>query len=470
MPLVTLFVLILAFNSNALVDHTALLQKLLNKNAGKAVTLPIGTYLVRTLTVPAQTRLTIGAKTIIKGLPNDQSLPVLNLSTGVRITGTGLIDGNRTQRKRGSGIRIFDAQGININGLRIREVAEQGIQMAGCKKVTLTNIQVAGCGAKGVDQFQGINIVTSQDVQVSGCRISNAQHGIQWWGDDTNGWCENLRISGNRVRQVDGGGIWGNKGRSVTVTNNIIEVCGDVGVDFEHSQNCSAISNTVRDCKNYALATFHSSERITFTNNRVYQGLKYGHGIGLIGDGLSKQILFIGGTINTKGPNACGLTTVGTNIAENVLVKGVRIVTEGKAGIPIRVIDNNRFQIINNPLISGVSATGISLEGSSQSTIEGNIITHRGIDASKRGERGGVFVYFRSAEYPAQNNRVRLNTIKAYKTGINDECWGNVNSNNVFEQNITPNLVHRASNGAWGGKTVQNRTEAKLTTPVEIKQ
>lgn len=470
MQLISFVLLVLTVTSTALVDQTALLQKLLNRNAGKAVTLPAGTYFVQTLTVPKQTRLTIGAKTIIKGLPTDQSLPVLNLSAGVRITGTGLIDGNRTQRKRGIGVRLFDARGISINGVRIREVAEQGIQMAGCQKVALTNLQISGCGAKGVDQFQGINIVTSRDVQVTGCRIDNAQHGIQWWGDDTGGWCENLRISGNRVRRVDGGGIWGNRGRNVTVTNNTTEICGDVGVDFEHSQNCSASGNTVRDCKNYGLAIFYGSERITFTNNKVYQGSAYGHGIGLVGDGLSKQISFVGGSINTKGPNACGLTTVGTNVAENVLVKGVRIVTEGKGGIPIRVIDNNRFQIINNPLISGISPTGISLEGSSQSIVENNLIAHSGSDASKLGERGGVFVYFRSAEYPAQNNHIRGNTIRGYKTGINDECWGNVNSSNVFEQNITPNLVHRASNGVWGGKTLQNRTEAKLTTPVEIKQ
>jgi parallel beta-helix repeat protein len=420
--------------------------------------------------VPQQTRLTIGPKTIIKGLPTDQPLPVLNLSTGVRVTGAGLIDGNRTQRKRGTGIRVFDAQGVSISGLRIREVAEQAVQMAGCQQASLTNLQINGCGVKGVDQFQGINLVTSRNIQVTGCRIDNAQHGIQWWGDDKNGWCENLRITGNRVRRVNGGGIWGNRGRNVTVVNNIVETCGDVGVDFEHSSNCSATSNTVRDCKNYGLAIFYGSEQITFRNNNVYQGLNYGHGIGLVGDGLSKQISFIGGSISTKGLNSCGLTTVGTNVATDVIVKGIRITTDGKGGIPIRVIDNNNFQITGNPLISGIGATGISLEGSSQSVIENNIITHRGQDASKLGERGGVFVYFRSAEYPAQNNRVRGNTIRGYRTGINDECWGNVNSNNVFEQNVTPNLVHRASNGTWGGKTLQNRTEAKLTAPVQIKQ
>lgn len=451
MQLVLFIKLYLAITGTVLVDQTALVQKLLNRNAGKAFTLPAGTYMVRTLTVPKQTRLTIGSKTIIKGLPTIQPLPVLNLSTGVRITGTGLIDGNRTRRKKGVGILLSGAQGVTVNGLRVREVAEQGVQVVGCKKVALTNLQITGCGVKGADQFQGINIVISQDIQVMGCRVENAQHGIQWWGDNTNGWCENIRITGNRIRRVDGGGIWGNKGRNVTVTNNTTELCGDVGVDFENSQHCSATGNSVRDCKNYALAIFHTSEQITFTNNKVFQGPNYGHGIGLLGEGLSKQISFIGGAINTKGSGSCGLVTVGTNVATDVLIKGIRIVTEGKEGVPIRILDNNRFRIINNPLISGVSSTGISLEGSSQSLVEGNVISHRGSDKSNRGERGGVFVYFRSAAYPAQNNQVRRNTIRGYKTGINDECWGDVNSNNVFEQNTTPNLIHRAANGAWGG-------------------
>ncbi len=403
-------------------------------------------------------------------MPTSAPRPGRGLLSGARRDGTGIVHGNRTQRKRGTGVQINSSENVTINGLRIREVAEQGLQVVAGKRLLFDQLQVTGCGVKGVNQYQGINLVISQDVQITGCRVENAQHGIQWWGDDTNGYCENLRIRNNRVRRVEGGGIWGNRGRQVTVTGNTTEICGDVGVDFEHSFNCSAIGNTVRDCKNYGLATFFASEQIVFTNNRVYQGVGYGHGIGLCGEGLSKQIKFIGGSINTKGPGACGLLTVGANVAQDVLVQGVRIVTEGKDGMPIRVLDNNQFQLINNPLIAGASPTGISLEGSSRSLVEGNTIVHRGVDTSPAGQRGGIFVYFRSADYPAKDNRVRRNTIRGYKTGINDECWGDVNSNNVFEQNVTPNLIHREAGGNWGGKALQNRTEAQAPAPVQVRQ
>ncbi|RIV24920.1 hypothetical protein DYU11_06265 [Fibrisoma montanum] len=462
--------LALVFAREPQADQTAQLQNQLNKGAGKTVTFPVGTFTVRTLKVPKNTRLTIGPKTIIKGAPMSTPVPVLELQSGVKLAGGGLIHGNRTKRTRGTGILVHACNGVSINGIRIQEVAEQGLQVSGSKNITLTNVQVNGCGLKGIDQYQGINIVITQNVKITGCRVENAQHGIQWWGDDTNGWCENIQISGNRVRRVGGGGIWGNRGRNVTVSTNTVEICGDVGVDFEHSQNCKAINNTVRDVKNYGLAVFFASEGITFTNNRVTQGLTSGHGIGLLGDGLSKKISFIGGSINTKGAAACGLTTIGTNVAQDVLVQGVRIVTEGSGGIPIRIIDNNEFRIINNPLISGANPAGVSLEGSSRSVVEGNVIVHRGVDKSQLGERGGIFVFWRSPEFPSQNNRIADNTIRGYRTGINDECWGNNNSNNVFENNTTPNLVHRGAGGAWGGKAVQNRTAARVAAPVEIKQ
>jgi hypothetical protein len=329
---------------------------------------------------------------------------------------------------------------------------------------------VTGCGAKGIDQFQGIHLVISQNIQVTNCRVENAQHGIQWWGDATNGFCENMTIRNNVIRRVDGGGIWGYKGRNISVATNTVSECGDVGVDFENSFNSTATGNTVRDCKNFALAIYFACENVKFINNIVTQGPSYGSGIGLCAEGTSKNISFIGGRINTKGPDAGGLNTVGANVAQNILVQGVRIVTEGKNGIPIRVLDNNQFRIINNPLISGVSPTGISLEGCSRSQVTGNTIVHQGVDKSPNNDRGGIFLFFRSAEYPARDNNIANNTIRGFKTGINDDCWGDVNSNNIIKQNVTPNVVHRQSNGIWGGQAQQNVTATRLAAPVQIKQ
>ena len=456
-----------ADGDNLLIDHTDLIQQLLNKYAGKTIKLPAGKFNVQTLTVQPHTRLTINSNTILKGLPTDKPLPILAILSDVHVNGSGQIHGNRIQRRFGTGIQLNSSQDCTVNGIRIVEVAEQGVQVVSSKRIQLTNLHVTGCGVKGVDQYQGINLVISQDIKVRGCYVEDAMHGIQWWGDETNKYCENIWISGNRVRRVTGG-IWGNRGRNVIVSNNVTELCQDVGIDFEHSFNCSAIGNTVRDCKNYGLAVFYASERITFTKNRVFQSSNYGHGIGLCGEGTSKQISFIGGTINTKGAASCGLVTVGANVVQDVLVQGVNIVSEGSNGIPIRIVDNNQFQIINNPLIAGSSPTGISLEGSSRSIVQGNTIMHRGVDKSMLGSRGGVFVYFRSREYPSQNNKIQGNTIRGFRTGINDDCWGDVNSQNSFEGNLSPNLVHRSVGGNWGGKVLRNRTEAKAVMPLKV--
>lgn len=469
MPSADSLLLALTLGRGKIRDHTAILQQLINKNSGKEARLPAGTFNVRTLSLPKSTKLLIGKITVLIGLPTDKALPILDLKTGSRVEGTGIIDANRKVRKRGTGVSINSAQNVTVSGVRIRETAEQGIQVVSSRGITLDNLKVTGCGTKGVEQYQAINIVISQNIQVTKCQITQAMHGIQWWGDDTNGFCENLRINGNKVSQVTGG-IWGNKGRDVRVTYNTIDTCSDVGVDFEHSFNCSAVGNVIRNCKNYALAIFYASEKIVFSKNQVYQGALYGHGIGLCGDGKSKRISFLGDSINTKGPNACGLITVGSNVAEDVLLQGNNIVTEGKDGIPIRILENSQFQIIDNPLIAGVSSVGISLEGSSRNLITGNVITHRGVDKTPIGQRGGIFVYFRSSEFPAHNNRVQNNTISNYSTGINDDCWGDVNSGNVFERNITPNISHKSAAGIWGGKVSGNRTKGNSQSPVRVKE
>lgn len=451
-------------------DQTIKIQNMLDSHAGKTVVLPKGEIWVKTLNVPQKTHLVINAGTIIKGLPNAQVLPLLNLATDVQVTGLGKLDGNRRNRKKGTGIRAFDSNHIKIENITIIEIAEQGIILAGCRNVSISNAKISGCGAKGIDQFQAINIVTSQDIAVIGCTINGAQHGIQWWGDDSRGWCKQIDIKKNFVRNVIGGGIWGNKGESISITGNSVTTCGDVGIDFESSRSSHATNNTVRNCKNYALAVFFSSKSILFAENKIYQDTNFGHGVGLTGEGQSTDITLSGNIVSVKGTNRCGLITDGANVATNVTVEKSTFVTMGKEGIPIRILDNNGFKIMNNPSIRGVSAVGISLEGSSNTVVNGNKVSHIGKDATAFGIKGGIFVYYRSSNYPAKNNLIKNNTVSGYKTGVNDDCWGDVDSNNLFENNTTPNLAHRVANGAWGGKSVNNTTadrSASIVTSVK---
>lgn len=451
-------------------DQTIKIQKLLDTHAGQTVILPKGTIWITTLNVPKKTHVMINEGTIIKGLPTKQALPLINLSTDVLITGLGKLDGNRRNRNTGVGIRAFDSDNIRIADVTISEIAEQGILLAGCAKISIINVKVNSCGAKDVDQFQAINIVTSNYVNITGCSVDGAQHGIQWWGDESKGWCKQIEINKNLVRNVKGGGIWGSKGESVSITNNSVSTCGDVGIDFESSKNSQASNNIVRNCKNYGLAVFFASKNITFFKNKIYQDTNFGHGIGLTGEGKSSAIIFSSNTVSVKGTSRCGLVTDGVDIATNVTIEKSTFTTTGKEGIPIRILDNDNFNVVNNPSIRGAGAVGISLEGSSNSVVSGNKVTHLGKDNNKFGVQGGIFIYYRSTNFPAKNNIVKSNVVSGYKTGINDDCWGDVNSNNLFENNITPNFAHRAANTAWGGKSINNKTvDRKASTTIMIK-
>ena len=463
-----LSLLLIMFNP---ADQTDRLQKLLNAGSGKTVIIPSGIFMVRALTVPPNTRVIIGRSTTIRALAmpkiDDTFVPMLLLKSGVKLEGGGLLDGNRTVRTHGQVIRIREADNVTVSNLRIQGSAEQGIQAEVAHNLIIRNVTVTNCGAKGVKQYQGINLLFSKKCLIEGCRVDNVQHGIQWWGDQLFGWCEDIRIINCRVKRAEGG-IWGSLGRQVLVTRCVVENCTDVGIDFEGSQQSTAADNTVRNCKNYGLATFFASENITFRNNRVEQDASNGHGIGLCGVGISRNITFSGGSITVKGTNSCGLLTVGPNIAENVRVENVRIIAQGKEGIPVRILENNNFQIVNNPLIGGKHRWGISLEGACDCRVEGNTIVHQGSDLSEPGEGGGVFVFFRSAQYPAKRNQISLNAIQGYTTGLNDDCWGDNNSGNVFSQNTTPNLYHRGDENAWGGKATGNRTTLKANTPIRM--
>jgi len=467
MTLVTYSLLALLVLPTRPVDQTIKIQKLLNSQAGKTVVLPKGTIWISTLNVPQKTHLVINAGTIVKGLPSEQPLPLLNLTNDVQVTGSGKLDGNRRYRTKGVGIRAFDSQRVKIANIAITETAEQGIILAGCSNVAISKSRIIGCGAKGVNQFQAINIVTSQDVVVTGCYIDGAQHGIQWWGDDIKKWCERIIINQNTVRNVTGGGIWGNKGEDILIDNNSVTTCGDVGIDFESSRNGRAINNSVRNCKNYGLAVFFASKAILFSKNKIYQDINFGHGIGLTGEGQSSDITFSNNTVSVKGLNKCGLITDGANIVTNVIIERSTFVTTGKEGIPIRILDNNNFRIVDNPSIRGISPVGISLEGSSNSVVSNNRIVHLGADASIFGAKGGIFVYYRSNLFPSKNNVIKNNFVSGYKTGMNDDCWGDVNSNNLFENNITPNFAHRIANGNWGGKSSSNSTVNHESSPVK---
>jgi len=147
------------------------------------------------------------------------------------------------------------------------------------------NITLTGNVATADTRLAGGAILISytQGATISGNKIDNFDHGVQWWGGDSCvGKCvaggngaltnerkvQNLVIDRNAVSNVVGG-IWGSMGQNIYVTNNTVTNCEDVCLDSEGGNSVTFSHNTVRDGTNGALATFWLNRDITFDDNTV---------------------------------------------------------------------------------------------------------------------------------------------------------------------------------------------------------
>ncbi|WP_080239058.1 right-handed parallel beta-helix repeat-containing protein [Spirosoma rigui] len=448
-------------------DYTSLLQGMLNAHQSATFTMPLGNYPVSSLKVPVGLTLNVPTGATIQALAmpkvGNDSIALLTLSSRSRLEGDGVIDGNRFQRKHGSAVLIAgQANGVSVSGVRIVEAAEQGIQVVGSRGIVIDSVSVSGCGIPGTtDQYQAINLVISSDVEVRRCNLSDAQHGVQWWGDETNGLCENIIIYKNEIRDVTGG-AWGHLGKNVSVVRNKIKRCKDVGVDFETTFDSESIGNEVSNCLNHALSVFNGSKNILFRGDKVNQEQEWGGGIGLYGPVANTGIRFEGGSIQTFGAAGQGLGTVGSGVASKVTLTGYSIEVNHPSAMPIRVLDANRFYIVENPLIAGYHSIGVSLEGSSDSVVKGNLLRNMNPTSGSK----GVFLYWRGAQHPTKRTVVEENRLEGYEQ-IADDCWGDNNSCNVIRDNEVAQVTHRGTS-SYTGIIQNNKTLAGSPSVVSV--
>jgi hypothetical protein len=98
---------------------------------------------------------------------------------------------------------------------------------------------------------------------VTDCVISGYNHGIAWWGGDSNtsvdGAVENERkakniiISNNNISDIKMGGIWGSMGENITITGNNVRISG----------------NTVSKCHFGGITTFYICRNVSIVGNSV---------------------------------------------------------------------------------------------------------------------------------------------------------------------------------------------------------
>ena len=286
-------------------DTTAIANAI---NSGKAILFPPGTYLVTsTIELPDNTVLVgCGFKSIIK----------TNNNNAFSMTGTYIDVNTVPTHKKNLIVKNIRFEDTTDNGkvvFVLKTVDNIHIEGCECEKIALVNIgtvipvnvwdgtndpnATAGMdneadlshnikilGNKcygGANATTCINLGYVQYAIVANNIIENYQHGIQWWGGDSNfsrggnmsnpRWVRDVVIQGNTVRNVDGGGIWGSMGQHITIVGNCVEECRDVGIDSEGSFFLTVTGNTVRNATNACLATFFGSKDVVFEGNIVEQ-------------------------------------------------------------------------------------------------------------------------------------------------------------------------------------------------------
>lgn len=130
-----------------------------------------------------------------------------------------------------------------------------------------SNIVVRSCHFDGLQRESvGVMISFATDCDIRDCLALNLNQGFQFWGGDSfherggllknDKRCKRVTVANCRAFNVVGGGIWGSMVQDFLVTNSTVQLCSDVGIDFEGSHRCEAVDCVARDCGNGNYATF----------------------------------------------------------------------------------------------------------------------------------------------------------------------------------------------------------------------
>lgn len=132
-----------------------------------------------------------------------------------------------------------------------------------------SNIVIRSChfdgGTLDVPTY-GSLIQFATDIEIQDCVVMNVSQGFQFWGGDSfhgrggllknDKRCKRVKVERCRALNVIGGGIWGSMIQDFLVTNCTVQLCADVGIDFEGCHRAEAVDCVSRDCGNGNYSTF----------------------------------------------------------------------------------------------------------------------------------------------------------------------------------------------------------------------
>ena len=333
-----------------------------------------------------------------------------------------------------------------------------------------TNIIVSNNLCLNGDTDSAIYFVYAKNCIAEGNIVINNEHGIAWWGGDSNPsrdgnitnprYAKNIIIANNIIYDIAGGGIWGSMGNGVTITGNIVENCGDVGIDFEGTTDGTATGNIVKDCKNGCLATFYYCKNIIFKGNTVRQ------------TGNNGTLVFMHSNSSQNSVPNTSISIIGNTFQCDVLCstmhsanKYTRISSNTFHNCKLNMLGNNAGEVIitenkfifDNEVTNGAAISAGLTHFKNGLTIKNNIIR-----ANTLSSGNDVFgIYAKQDDY---NNvtyaYIFENTILGFDKSICfDACGANVRDDAyVYNNYVSGTITQTGKNGTMhtGGNITIN--------------
>jgi parallel beta-helix repeat protein len=416
--------------------------RFVSNKGGGAVIIPAGIYLTDGITIEGMSNLSLQATNgaVLKGSSTSVAT-IIQLTNCHNITIIHIgINGDRGNRNTanptmGCGVRVFNSTNVKVDGCDIYNCKFYAIQFDSSGSCTAINNSVHECA-----------------------------HGIAWWGGDaakaaaySAKSATNLVISNNVVSNMQQGGIWGSCGTMVSVTGNTVSDCGDVGIDFEGTDNFSCASNVVKNAAFGGISFFFRSENGTVSGNTVLQ------------TGNNRRAIWF--TIGSDSSLKQNKIIVANNIlqVQNGAVVysdqgAVRDVTindnniQSLNGTGIYIIDGRKLFVSKNKIYTNYSSSGISLEGPSNSIIDGNEVYGTNDTISVNGaSNGGIRLYERdSVVYNARYNIITNNKITGYRSSITDWAGLTFVSYAYITGNVCDGPIMRVPRSEYRGIIMSN--------------
>lgn len=411
------------------------------------------TACVSTVTMPAGSALINNGT--IKKLAGTTT-PTIILDNNCSVT-KGTIDGNSVVC---DGIFASEKSNCKVDGVYLHDVGGKGITFyTSGSNISITNNRLTNITG------QAINVEYLQDVRITNNEIDTALHGIQWWGGDSNVsqtvGTSNITISSNNVKNVMGG-IWGSLASNISVTNNTVKNCSDVGIDFEGGYNFTCTGNSASECANGCYGLFYGVSQGTFSGNSALNSTATGAGLYVYTNSTYaiNRISIVGNNFSVKGHAIYSGNLAGLGLSNSIISSNHFLTTTGVSSIAI--YESTNLLITDNHTTTVGSPVGFELQGVSNSVIRDNSLFGFSDISSAPGAAGGIWLYAKSSSYPSQSNIVRGNRVDSYNYSIVDNCTIDVTkSKNDIEHNHVTN-IYRSVGASYNGVIANN---INMSTP-----